>query len=293
MNNLEKKLKESAKEATSQGEAMLNDAKLLLASNAQEELNVLSSIGLDNDLKILADKKKDIIIRAKNGKALNRHIVHVDEITKLCMDYRLYMRQAKKYMGTIPPELGAELNRFVKKHNIPMPASSDYSLFYVIAPPRMFKGYKTGGQLFREVYTEVKHEVAEKRRLKREDPILVYMIPGTGSNYYAIVKSWGNDFTPIRRLYGLLTNRTMLKVINLAIILLGLYGLFKLDAWQTNQLYDLYEAGKDTEGNTDFRWLAWLLNAISIIPALIWMFEETLVKIRRGLINKIATKPLD
>lgn len=54
-------------------------------------------------------------------------------------------------------------------------------------------------------------EREERIRKAKEDPILVYRIPGE-DGLYAIVKSWGEDFTPLRRLYGMLTHPKIVKL---------------------------------------------------------------------------------
>jgi hypothetical protein len=213
MNSLEKKLTKNARNTVSEGEAILSDAKLLLDQNAQEEINVLRSIGLDVDIKIIHSKKEDILIRKKAAEHLGKKIVHKKEIEKFCSDYRLYMRRASEYAGRIPNDLGADLARYCKDKNIVLTHSS-YSMFSIIAPPKMFVDYKSPVDVvvgaFKEVERERQERIAERKRLRDLDPILVYQLP-EDSNYYAIIRSWGNDFTFLRRIYGFFTKKSVFK----------------------------------------------------------------------------------
>lgn len=208
MNELEKLLVSKGDVSLSSGEAALNEVKQLLASNANNEINTLKSIGLDNDIKFIEAQKEDFIIRSQSAKKFERPVVSRADIQSILLDYRLYMKPAREYIGRIPADLGAELTRFCADKSIPLPASSEYSNFFIIAPPKMFKGYQSPMEIALGALNVAQRE-AERRRVEAaKDPILVYKIDDT---HFAVVKSWGNDFTPLRRFYGFITRRSFIK----------------------------------------------------------------------------------
>ncbi len=230
MNILEEKLVNISKDSNAEGDAIVQDVKLLLADTASEERQVLRSIGLSFDLNLAESKLQDQIIKKTNSDKLGRVVVTGEDIKKMCTDYRLYMKPASRYTGTIPPTLGAELTRFCKEKNIPLTAYADHSKFFIIAPPKMFSGYKSPMNVFNETMREMEEERAEMRRLREEDPILVYKLE---DGYYAIIKSWGDDFSWLRRIYGWMTSRKnigkMVYLFNAILFWSTLYGVYKLN----------------------------------------------------------------
>jgi hypothetical protein len=204
MNILEEKLVNISKESSKQGDEIVQDVKLLLEGAASEERSTLRAIGLDFDLNLAEKKLEEQIIKRTATDTLGKTIVLADDIKKMCINYRLYMKPAKEYIGTIPLTLGAELTRFCKEKNIILSGNTEMNGFYIIAPPRMFKGYLTPTQVFRKTVFDMDEERAkERQRIKDEDPILVYKLQEKG--YYAIIKSWGNDFSWLRKIYGWMT----------------------------------------------------------------------------------------
>jgi hypothetical protein len=168
---------------------------------------------------------------------MGKEVLHLRDIDKLCKDYRLYLRPAKEYIGSIPPDLGAELNRFCKDNKIVLPSSSDYSKFFIIAPPKMFKGYDTPVRVVKRGFDKYIERVKEARRRRLEDPILVYELPERG--YYAVIKSWGKDFTPLRRLYGMFTTQKAMKRVWWAFSFASIYGFYSgLSFWWNHFIVD-------------------------------------------------------
>lgn len=296
MNPFEKKLVDRSKETIAHQEAIVNDVKLLLDNNAQEEIATLKAIGLDNDLKFAEQKKEDIVIRTKNGEKFSREIVTQSEIHKLCLDYRLYMKPAKKFVGVLPPELASELTRFCKEKKIVLTASSSYSNFYVIAPPRMFEGYKNPWQVFIGALLDAEKDRKERIRIRNADPILVYQLPDA-PNYYAIIKAWGHDFAPLRRVYGFFTKRTMMTFVTWLTTLLVCAGVWEfasylMDIAHTNNLEWIAEDPKGRKNENHFGWIALFglefVGAIAIICLLI--FGDLFRDLRRHIRAKVTSE---
>lgn len=208
MNNLEKILVGKAESTSKKQEELLEGVKLLLANNEAEELKTLSSIGLDFNLKLEQDALGLQLTKQASKKHLDRNVVSRQEIRELCRDYRLYLKPARLYKGAIPRELASELTRFCKEKSIVLPSHSDHSDFYIVAPPKMFANYLSGKDRLKEAWGNAIEYRKEIQRLKDQDPILLYRVQKSDDptkDLYSVIKSWGNDFTPLRRLYGFLT----------------------------------------------------------------------------------------
>jgi len=223
MNNLEKELVKSSEK---QQARLASEAKLLLATNEQKELDTLKAIGLSAEILHKEEILEDLLIRERHQERFKAQVVHKKDIQKLLLRYRLYMKGTTSYRGRIPPTLGAELTRFCEEKNIVLSGNPAVNRFYIIAPPKMFYDYKNPGEVFLEAIDVYKKE-ERKFWASFEDPILVYKTDTPG--YYAVIKSWGNDFTPLRRLYGFLTTkRAMTWLIAPAMKWLPAYGILKL-----------------------------------------------------------------
>lgn len=296
MNTLEKKLAERADKTTEDNESLVGEAKLLLSSNAADERNTLRSIGLDNDIQYIEEKQQDLLIRKSHGEKLDSQILHISEINGFCLDYRLYMRPAREFIGIIPTTLGADLHRFCKEKNIPLSAHNDYSNFLVIAPPKLFKGYesvaKTAAVSMDLVIEERKSRIEEQKRAERErlrqmDPILVYKLQEPG--YYTVIKSWGNDFSGVRRLYGALTRKFSVKLLNFLANVALVFLSFKLSMWQFGYFRSL-----TTLVNGEIKaGIWWIVLAIIFCGAIaianmIWISSEDTVSFRRKIIGRMT-----
>lgn len=289
MNNLEKQLLKSNERTVKDSDSIVDDAKLLLSSNAAEEINTLNSIGLNQELRFVQEVKQDLIIRKSSKEKLEKEIVHIDDIKRLCLDYRLYMRPAKEYMGTIPPDLGAELTRFCKDKNIPLPAHPDHSSFYIIAPPKMFKGYLSPVGVVRSAMEIAIENERERIRKKNEDPILLYKL-GTNDGYYAVVKSWGNDFTPLRRLYGILTRKTSMMWINFLFNVALVYLAFRGALAQAVYFHSKDVANEAIKVQSIWVTCGIVFFILIIFATAFWIFAEPSQDMRKQLIRIVTRR---
>jgi hypothetical protein len=96
-------------------------------------------------------------------------IYHVDQIKKICVDYRLRFLDTKYFKNDIPQEALQEISRIEKDHNITMRG------FKIVAPSKMFKLENA------------------------DDPLLFAPI---GNGYFYLIHKWGNDLTPFRKAWA-------------------------------------------------------------------------------------------
>jgi len=108
-------------------------------------------------------------------------IYHIDQIKKICIDYRLRFLDTKYFKGKIPQEAFSKIKQLEKEHEIELKG------FKIIAPSKLFK-------------------LEDK-----DDPLLFAPI---GNGYFYLIHKWGNDLHPLRKLLVL----PFKNIVNLAIL---------------------------------------------------------------------------
>lgn len=94
-------------------------------------------------------------------------IYHIDQIKKVCIDYRLRFLDSKHFKGEIPLEAISKIKSLDQMHNIELTG------FKIVAPSKLFRLKNT------------------------DDPLLFAPI---GNNYYYLVHKWGTDLHPLRKI---------------------------------------------------------------------------------------------
>ncbi|CAM1368360.1 hypothetical protein [Tenacibaculum xiamenense] len=97
----------------------------------------------------------------------SKAIFHINQIKKICVNYRLRFLDTHLFKGDYPEEALIEIRRLEKLHNIQLKG------FRIIAPSRLFKLKET------------------------DDPLLFVPL---GNDYYYLIYQWGNDLHPLRKL---------------------------------------------------------------------------------------------
>jgi hypothetical protein len=93
-------------------------------------------------------------------------IYHLDQIKKICIDYRLRFLDSKYFKGEIPREGISMIKSLEKDHGITIEG------FKIIAPSKLF------------------------RLEDKDDPLLFAPI---GNGYFYLIHRWGNDLHPLRK----------------------------------------------------------------------------------------------
>ena len=96
-------------------------------------------------------------------------IFHVDQIRKVCIDYRLRFLDIKYFKGNIPPSAIEKICDLEKTHKTALKG------FKIMAPSVLF-------------------------RLKKTDDPLLFVPLGNG--YYYLIHKWGNDLSAARKLWA-------------------------------------------------------------------------------------------
>lgn len=93
-------------------------------------------------------------------------IFHIDQIKKICIDYRLRFLDSRYFKGKIPKAAVSKIKQLEKEHNI------EVGGFKIMAPSKLFK-------------------LEDK-----DDPLLFAPI---GNGYFYLIHKWGNDLHPLRK----------------------------------------------------------------------------------------------
>ncbi len=94
-------------------------------------------------------------------------IYHIEQLKKICIDYRLRFLDSKYFKGKIPGTAIAKIKELEKQHE------TELKGFKIMAPSKLFK-------------------LEDK-----DDPLLFAPI---GNDYYYLIHKWGNDLHPLRKL---------------------------------------------------------------------------------------------
>lgn len=94
-------------------------------------------------------------------------IYHLDQIKKICIDYRLRFLDSKYFKGKLPEEALMITKELEKKHQ------TELKGFKIIAPSKLFKLENA------------------------DDPLLFAPI---GNDYFYLIHKWGNDLHPFRKI---------------------------------------------------------------------------------------------
>ncbi|MCK8524281.1 hypothetical protein M0D21_22070 [Aquimarina sp. D1M17] len=93
-------------------------------------------------------------------------IYHIDQIKKICIDYRLRFLDSKYFKGKLPASAVSAIKELEKKHD------TELKGFKIIAPSKLFKLENA------------------------DDPLLFAPM---GNDYFYLVHKWGNDLHPLRK----------------------------------------------------------------------------------------------
>lgn len=154
--NIEEKLRHLNKD-DEVSNAILEEVQEILKADSVSRERIASNInGAKNT--IVNDFEFDLLDTG--------NIYHIDQIKKICIDYRLRFLNSKYFKGEIPAEAISKIKQLEKEHNIEVQG------FKIIAPSKLFK-------------------LEDK-----DDPLLFAPI---GNDYFYLVHKWGNDLHPLRK----------------------------------------------------------------------------------------------
>jgi len=116
--------------------------------------------GLINALNISTLNSFDLDLLSKD------RIYHIDEIKKVCIDYRLRFLDIKYFKNELPQDALTQITQLEKAHQ------TQVGELKIMAPSALFRLKKT------------------------DDPLLFAPL---GNEYYYLVHKWGNDLHPLRK----------------------------------------------------------------------------------------------
>ncbi len=155
--NLETELLLERKKFTTNND-ILNDVRLILLYNQNRRDSIKNA--LLNKCSTIENKFNIDLLETDK-------IFHLDQIKKVCIDYRLRFLDSHLFKNEIPEEVISKINNLEKNHETILEG------FKIMAPSKTFQ------------------------LLSYDDPLLFAPI---GNNYYYLVHKWGNDLSATRKL---------------------------------------------------------------------------------------------
>lgn len=164
----------------------VNEIKLLLAGESSEDARILRGLSKNSQFNRIEKVRGEQLELENFENEYEGKVYTVDQIEKLCIDYRLRFLQSRLYTGTYDVEVAAKIKEFARNTKSPI---DEYTLgrrFYMMAPGEMFA-------LRDEKYIS-------KAELRRQaDPAIFYQID---EKHYRLIHKWGDDFTIFRLIEG-------------------------------------------------------------------------------------------
>jgi hypothetical protein len=164
----------------------INEVKLLLAGESSEDARILRGLSNNSQFNRIEKVRGEQIELENLENEYEGKVYKIEQIEKLCVDYRLRFLQSKYYTGSYDIEVSAKIKEFAKATKSPI---DEYTLgrrFFMMAPQEMF-------QLRDEKYIS-------KAELRRQaDPAIFYQID---EKHFRLIHKWGADFTVFRLIEG-------------------------------------------------------------------------------------------
>ncbi len=164
------------------------------------EAQILAEVGAILQQEQLKEEKISATLDSKNYSLSNEfdfdllkssNIFHIDQIKKICIDYRLRFLDSSYFKGEIPQEAITKIKHLEAAHNTTIQG------FKIMAPSRLF------------------------RLEDKDDPLLFAPI---GNNYFYLIHKWGNDLHPLRKLFAW----PFKNIVNLGLVVLAISYLVTL-----------------------------------------------------------------
>lgn len=179
----------------------VNDVKLLIDADSMRDVAILNSAfpaSVEASVLEVSAKHKNIeSLKKKYG----GDVYTINQIQKICIDYRLRFLQSRHYTGKVPVDILHKINESLKINSLSHLQNTSGSALghelYVIAPVEMFKTTNQGIERIKQI--------KEAKRLARLDPALFLKID---EEHFLYITEWGNSFTFLRKIiaYPLATN---------------------------------------------------------------------------------------
>ena len=164
----------------------INEVKLLLAGESSEDARILRGLSNNSQFNRIEKVRGEQLELENLENEYEGKVYKIEQIEKLCVDYRLRFLQSKYYTGSYDIEVAAKIKEFAKSTHSPI---DEYTLgrrFFMMAPQEMF-----------ELRDEKYISKAELRR--QADPAIFYQID---EKHFRLIHKWGADFTIFRLIEG-------------------------------------------------------------------------------------------
>ncbi|MEO2064554.1 MAG: hypothetical protein ABGW97_16340 [Christiangramia sp.] len=135
----------------------------------QEVCQILQNSGKSDEaiLKNLQEENSEVSNNFIFDELESDRIYHIDQIYKICVDYRLRFLDSRYFKSTLPSEALQKIKALEKTHQ------TELKGFKILAPSKLFKLENA------------------------DDPLLFAPI---GNDYYYLIHKWGNDLHPLRKM---------------------------------------------------------------------------------------------
>lgn len=125
--------------------------KLLLSENEAKKIEVVKSLGLDDDIKKYNELEAKKIYKQNYEKEFGANIFHIDEIKELCLNYDLRFLSSNHYKGDFKAFLIDKVVEFSDKHKINVNGTFVNNDFMILDVRENFKNNYSHKKIFKNI----------------------------------------------------------------------------------------------------------------------------------------------
>lgn len=172
--NLEDQLKKAKEKSISSPNSLIDQFYHILEEDQKTTTRILQNT---------TQKSKKTFFQLDISQLDADKVYHIDQIKKICIDYRLRFLDSSYFKGEIPQEALSKIKQLEKK------LDTELKNFKIIAPSKLFK-------------------LEDK-----DDPLLFVSM---GNDYYYLIHKWGNDMSAFRKVLML----PFKNIVNLLLVII-------------------------------------------------------------------------
>lgn len=164
----------------------INEVKLLLEGESSEDSRILRGLSKNSQFNRIEKVRGEQLELEKLENDYEGKVYKIDEIKKLCVDYKLRFLSSSKYTGSYDVEVAAKIKEFAKSTNSPIDEWSLSKRYFIMAPEELFE-------------LKEKKYVTKAELRAQADPAIFFQID---EKHYRLIHKWGSDFTIFRLIKG-------------------------------------------------------------------------------------------
>lgn len=151
-------------------------AELDKTNHFKQKIEILSKSGLNpetikcNDMEDLIDGYRDFVGKTKDLD--HQRILHIRDIKKICIDYRLRFYSKNHYNGFFPPDFAEHVNKFITYYHLPIGIIASHKRYYVMVANYSDQAESSAAAVFYKLSDHTYYYICGWGNVNKPSPIL-------------------------------------------------------------------------------------------------------------------------